>query len=47
MKSPSWLTGDIHAFEYFGGVSETIIPDNLRTGVTKPAYAEPAIKTLV
>ena len=43
MKSPSWLTGHIHAFEYFGGVSETIIPDNLRTGVTKPAYAEPLI----
>src|SRR5699024_11562911 len=43
MKSPSWLTGHIHAFEYFGGVSETLIPDNLRTGVTKTDYAEPLI----
>ncbi len=43
MKSPSWLTGHIHAFEYFGGVTETISSDNLKTGVTKTDYAEPLI----
>ncbi|MEN2466991.1 hypothetical protein [Ornithinibacillus sp. JPR2-1] len=35
MKSPSWLTAHIHALEYFGGVPETLVPDNLKTGVTK------------
>lgn len=43
MKSTSWLTGHIHAFEYFGGVTETITPDNLKTGVIKADYAEPMI----
>ena len=43
MKSPSWLTGHIHAFEYFGGVTETITPDNLKTGVIKTDYAEPLL----
>lgn len=43
MKSRSWLTGHIHAFEYFGGVPETLIPDNLKTGVNKTDYAEPLI----
>ncbi|MFZ2496240.1 MAG: hypothetical protein WAW98_06185, partial [Trichococcus flocculiformis] len=28
MKSASWLTGHIHAFEYFGGVPESLVPDN-------------------
>ncbi|WP_130859140.1 IS21 family transposase [Gracilibacillus phocaeensis] len=35
MKSANWLTAHINAFEYFGGVSETLVPDNLKTGVTK------------
>lgn len=43
MKSASWLTGHIHAFEYFGGVTETITPDNLKAGVTKTDYAEPLL----
>ncbi|MGD6880086.1 IS21 family transposase, partial [Bacillus infantis] len=34
MKSSSWLQAHIHAFEYFGGVTEVIVPDNLKTGVT-------------
>jgi len=43
MKSSSWLTAHIHMFEYFNGVAETLVPDNLRTGVNKPDYAEPII----
>lgn len=43
MKSSSWLTGHINAFEYFGGVTETITSDNLRVGVIKPDYAEPLL----
>ena len=43
MKSSSWLTAHINMFKYFNGVAETIVPDNLRTGVNKPDYAEPII----
>ncbi|MFL8938363.1 IS21 family transposase [Rossellomorea oryzaecorticis] len=44
MKSPSWLTAHIHALEYFGGVPETMVPDNLKTGVTKPLRGEPILQ---
>lgn len=33
MKSANWLTAHIHAFEFLGGVTESIVPDNLKTGV--------------
>jgi transposase len=32
-KLPSWITGHVNAFQYFGGVSKTVIPDNLKSGV--------------
>jgi len=37
----SWISGHIHAFEYFGGVPEALVPDNTKTGVTSPCYYEP------
>ncbi|MFZ2364679.1 MAG: IS21 family transposase, partial [Trichococcus flocculiformis] len=43
MKSASWLTGHIHAFEYFVGVPESLVPDNLKTGVTKALRGEPIL----
>ena len=43
MKSESWLTAHIHAFEYFSGVSEVLVPDNLKTGVNKPLRGEPVL----
>lgn len=43
MKSANWLTGHIHAFEYFDGVPDSVIPDNLRTGVSKSNRAEPIL----
>lgn len=43
MKSANWLTGHIHAFEYFGGVPETLVPDNLKTGVSKALRGEPIL----
>ena len=43
MTSVNWLTGHIHAFNYFQGVTELLVPDNLRTGVTKSDYAEPLL----
>ena len=43
MKSANRLIAHIHAFEYFGGVPETLVPDNLKTGVTKALRNEPIL----
>ena len=40
-KLGSWLAGHIHAFEQIGGVAELIVPDNLKTGVTKACFYDP------
>lgn len=40
---PDWLTSHIHAFEYFGGVPQITVPDNLKSGVTKTCRYEPDI----
>jgi transposase len=34
MKLDTWLFCHVHAYEYFGGVTRLLIPDNLKTGVT-------------
>ena len=34
-KLETWLACHIHAYEYFGGVTRLLIPDNLKTGITK------------
>jgi len=38
---PDWIGSHVRAFEFFGGVPETLIPDNLKTGVTSPCFYEP------
>jgi transposase len=38
---PTWLGCHVRAFEFFGGVSEILVPDNPRVGVTKPHLYEP------
>ncbi|WP_299834278.1 IS21 family transposase [uncultured Metabacillus sp.] len=43
MKSANWLIAHIHALEYFDGVPETMVPDNLKTGVTKAHREEPLL----
>lgn len=40
MTSANWLKAHIHAFDYFGGVPETLVPDNLKTGVIKAKREE-------
>ena len=32
----SWIGGHVRAFEFFGGVTEILVPDNVKTGVTSP-----------
>lgn len=35
MKSTNWLLCHVHAYDYFGGATRLLIPDNLKTGVVK------------
>jgi transposase len=37
----NWIKGHANAFAYWGGVTEIIVPDNLKTGVTSPCRYEP------
>jgi len=38
-----WLGGHIRGFEFFGGVPEVVIPDNLKAGVKSPCRYEPSL----
>lgn len=38
-----WTKSHVHAFEYFGGVSSILVPDNLKSGVDKPDLYDPVI----
>jgi transposase len=40
---PDWIQSHVRMFEYFGGVSEMVVPDNLKTGVTKSHRYDPDI----
>jgi|SRR5579859_269913 len=40
---PHWIAGHVHAFDYFGGVPRVVVPDNLKSGVTKASRYEPVI----
>ncbi len=40
-KLPDWIGSHVRTFEFFGGVSELVIPDNLKSGVDKPCRYEP------
>ncbi len=37
----SWIMGHINTFEFFGGLTELLVPDNPKAGVTKPCRYEP------
>src|SRR5215204_259554 len=40
---PDWIEAHIHMFEFFGGVSEMLVPDNLLSAVTKAHRYDPDI----
>src|SRR5215831_4088081 len=40
---PDWIGSHVRAFEFFAGVTQLIIPDNLKSGVTKADRYEPLI----
>jgi transposase len=39
----NWISGHVRAFEYFGGVTEAVVPDNTKTGVSSACFYEPEI----
>ena len=38
---PDWISSHVRAFEFFGGVPELVIPDHLRSGVSRACRYEP------
>ena len=40
---PDWLGSHVRALEDFGGVPRAAVPDNLKSGVTKPHRYDPAL----
>lgn len=38
-----WINSHVQTFEYFGGVPQIVVPDNLKSGVTKSCRYEPDI----
>jgi len=39
----SWIGAHVRMFDYFGGCPEVIVPDNLKSGVTKADFYDPQI----
>ena len=39
----TWVSCHVRAFEYFEGVPEVLVPDNLKAGVLKPSRYEPEL----
>lgn len=40
---PNWIASHVRAFRFFGGVPAILVPDNLRSAVTKACRYEPKI----
>lgn len=47
MKTTNWLLCHVHAYQYFGGVARFLIPDNLKTGVSRNTRYERQFSTKV
>jgi transposase len=40
---PDWIGSHVRAFEFIGGVTEILVPDNLKSGVKHPSYYDPEL----
>lgn len=40
----NWIGAHVHMFQYWGGVPKIVVPDNLKTGVTKTNWQQPEIQ---
>ena len=45
-KSEDWIRSNERAFRYWGGVTQAIVPDNLKSGVTQSNRYEPGINLM-
>ena len=43
MDSECWLTAHVHAFDFYGGSPEELVPDNCKTAVTSHAKGREAV----
>ncbi|WP_125608220.1 IS21 family transposase [Lapidilactobacillus bayanensis] len=43
MTMPDWIRGHVHAYEYFGGATEILVSDNLKTGVNNHTKFDPVL----
>lgn len=41
---PDWVMSHVRALEYFGGAPAAIVPDQLKSGVTRPCRYEPGVQ---
>lgn len=39
----SWIGAHVRAFRFLGGVPHVLVPDNLKSGVSKPCFYDPEI----
>lgn len=40
---PDWIGSHVHAFEFFGGVPHVVVPDNLKSGITRASFYDPEL----
>jgi transposase len=43
-RGPDWIASHVRAFEYFGGAPSALVPDQLKSGVTRACRYEPAVQ---
>ncbi|MHB8879789.1 MAG: IS21 family transposase [Myxococcaceae bacterium] len=43
-RGPDWIASHGRALSYFGGVPAALVPDQLKSGVTKPCRYEPGVQ---
>ena len=42
-KLQDWIEAHVRAYRFFGGVAEVTVPDNPKTGTTKPCFYDPVL----
>jgi transposase len=43
-RGPDWIASHVRAFEYIGGVTAALVPDQLKSGVTRACLYEPEVQ---
>ena len=43
-RGPDWIASHVRALEYFGGVPAALVPDQLKSGVTRSCAYEPEVQ---